>query len=311
MVASIRDLGRYLGRPPSIADALDYLDTSLDELLKRGLWSQLLADAKLANEPADADQDRLAKGLRRVCHLDSPNQIQRLMQLLDGAPANTSEDQRLLEMLHVTLWADQCQEWTVDVANARLRENEASLRDLRMILEHQLQHAPALHAGRSPDESGPLDIHAQYTRDEILVGLGHWSMVNRPRMSEGVLHVPSSKVDAFFVTLQKTEEEYSPTTMYEDFLISHNQFHWQSQSNTSAESPTGKRYIRHREMGYTPLLFVREAKKLPSGLSAPYYYLGACEYLSHQGSRPMSIVWKLQHTVPARIFRTMARQNVG
>ncbi len=53
MVASIRDLGRYLGRPPSIADTLDYLDTSLDELLKRGLWSQLLADAKLADEPDD------------------------------------------------------------------------------------------------------------------------------------------------------------------------------------------------------------------------------------------------------------------
>lgn len=311
MVGSIRDLGRYLGRPPSIAEALDYLDTSLDELLKRGLWSQLLADANLAKQPGDSDKDRLAKGLRRICHVDSPNQIQRLMQLLDGAPAKSREDHRILEMLHVTLWADQCQEWTVDVANAQLRENEASMGDLRTILEHQLQHAPALHAGRSPDESGPLDIHALYTRDEILVGLGHWSMAKRPRMSEGVLHVPSSKVDAFFVTLQKTEEEYSPTTMYEDYLISHEQFHWQSQSNTSAESPTGQRYIRHREMGYTPLLFVREAKKVPSGLSAPYYYLGACEYLSHQGSRPMSIVWKLQHKVPARIFRTMARQNVG
>jgi hypothetical protein len=35
------------------------------------------------------------------------------------------------------------------------------------------------------------------------------------------------------------------------------------------------------------------------------------EYVSHQGSRPMSIVWKLGHPVPARLFRVMARQNVG
>jgi Domain of unknown function (DUF3427). len=99
--------------------------------------------------------------------------------------------------------------------------------------------------------------------------------------------------------------------MYEDYLISHDLFHWQSQSSTSEESPTGQRYIHHRRLGYTPLLFVRETKTLPSGLSAPYYFLGPCEYQSHTGSRPMSIVWRLRHSVPARLFRTMARQNVG
>lgn len=44
----------------------------------------------------------------------------------------------------------------------------------------------------------------------------------------------------------------SPTTMYEDYLISHDLFHWQSQSNTSEQSPTGQRYIRHRDLGYMP-----------------------------------------------------------
>ncbi len=113
------------------------------------------------------------------------------------------------------------------------------------------------------------------------------------------------------MTLQKTEEDYSPTTMYEDYLISHELFHWQSQSNTSAESATGQRYVRQRELGYSPLLFVRETRDLPSGLSAPYASLGPCEYVSHEGSRPMSIVWRLPYSVPARLFRVMARQNVG
>ena len=311
LIADLKDLGRYLGRAPRIAEALEYLDTSLDELLKRGLWSQLLADANLAESPADTDQKRLAKGLRRLCHIDSPVQIHRLRELLHGQIAESEEDRRLLEMLHVTLWADQCQYWSLEDAHARLRENEAAFHDLKTILEFKLQHAPALHAGRLPNKSGPLDIHAQYTRDEILIGLGHWSMHHRPRMSEGVIHVSKTQVDAFFVTLQKTEEEYSPTTMYEDYLISHDQFHWQSQSSTSVESPTGKRYIEHQKLGYTPLLFVREVKKLPSGLASPYYYLGPCDHLSHQGSRPVSIVWKLRHPVPARILRTMARQNVG
>jgi hypothetical protein len=172
-------------------------------------------------------------------------------------------------------------------------------------------HAPAQHARALLALAGPLTIHAQYTRDEILVGLGHWSLSRRPDQREGVLHLAASKVDAFFVTLQKTEEDYSPTTMYEDYLVSHDRFHWQSQSNTSAKSRTGQRYIRHRDLGYTPLLFVRETRDLPSGLSAPYTFLGPCEYVSHEGSRPISIIWKLAHLVPARLYRQMARQAAG
>jgi len=83
LVGSIRDLGRYLGRAPSLTEALDYLDTSLDELLKRGLWSQLLADAGLAAEPVAPDRERLAKGLRRVSHLDDAEQLRTWLSYLD------------------------------------------------------------------------------------------------------------------------------------------------------------------------------------------------------------------------------------
>jgi hypothetical protein len=43
--------------------------------------------------------------------------------------------------------------------------------------------------------------------------------------------------------LQETEEDDSPATMYEDYVISRDHFHLQSQSDKSAESPTGQRYI--------------------------------------------------------------------
>jgi superfamily II DNA or RNA helicase/HKD family nuclease len=314
MVGSLRDLAGYLGRPPSVAEALEYLDTSLDELLKRGLWSRLIADAGLGPAPVAPDEERLAKGLRRLAHVDDPEQIQQLRAYLEvGLPDHPTAvaDPRVLEMLHVTLWGDQSREWSISQADARLRQNPAAISDLRQVLDHRLARAPVLPAGRIPGQAGPLTIHAHYTRDEILVGLGHWTLGRRPDVREGVLHVPQSKIDAFFVTLQKTEDEYSPTTMYEDYLISHDLFHWQSQSTTSADSPTGTRYVRHREQGYTPLLFVRETRMLPSGLSAPYAFLGPCEYVSHEGSRPMSIVWRLRHSVPARLFRVFARQSVA
>jgi len=281
-------------------------------LLKRGLWSRLLADAHLAEPPIAPDEARLAKGVRRLCHVDCADQIKRWLRAINtGWCESAAEDRRLLEMLHVTLWGNDSRGWSGIQADERLRQNTTVLDDLRAILDYRLQHAPTQHAGRVPEIAGPLTIHARYTRDEILVGLGHWTLDRRPDQREGVLHLPASKVDALFVTLQKTEEDYSPTTMYEDYLISHDQFHWQSQSSASAESSTGQRYVNHQQMGYTPLLFVRENKALPSGLSAPYVFLGPCQHVRHSGSRPMSIVWELAHPVPARLFRTMATQNVG
>jgi superfamily II DNA or RNA helicase/HKD family nuclease len=314
MIGSLRELGRYLGRPPSIAETLEYLDTSIDEFLKRGLWSQLLADAGLGSAPDDPDREQLARGLWRLCHIDDVDQIRSLLSYLESLAVlepPTEGEERLVEMLHVTLWSDQSLGWSVEDAGERLRQNPAAVADLRAILHYRLTQALASHAGRLPSISGPLTIHSHYTRDEILVGLGHWSLARRPEQREGVLHLAGPKIDAFFVTLQKTEKDYSPTTMYEDYLISPVQFHWQSQSSTSVESPTGQRYIRHRERSYTPLLFVRETRTSPAGRAAPYVFLGPCEYLSHEGSRPMSIVWRLQHDVPARHFRAMARQAVG
>jgi len=311
IVGELRSLEGYLGRVPTIEEALHYLDASLDQLLKRGLWSRLLADAGLVDAPRDPDEGRLAKGIYRIAHVECAEQIQHWIAMLADNAAEVIANDRLAEMLYVSLWGNDSVGWTLEQTAERLQQNPAAVRDLQAVLEYRLQHAPTHHAGQVPQVAGPLTIHAAYTRDEILVGLGHWSLLRRPDQREGVLHLRDAKVDAFFVTLQKTEDDYSPTTMYEDYLISHDLFHWQSQSSTSEESPTGQRYIHHRQMGYTPLLFVRETKTLPSGLSAPYYFLGPCEYESHTGSRPMSIVWRLVHSVPARLFRTMARQNVG
>ena len=113
----------------------------------------------------------------------------------------------------------------------------------------------------------PLTLHASYTRDEVLVALGHWTRNKQSEMREGVLHLPDLRADVFFVTLQKTEKDYSPTTMYQDYAINDRLFHWQSQSTTSAESPTGRRYVEHHQLGYTVLLFGREHKSRNGWLS--------------------------------------------
>lgn len=306
MLDSLRELQRYLRRIPKIEDALDYFDITPDDLLKRGLWSRLLVDAGIG-EPVNApDEEQLAKGLRRLSHINCPRQIAALKEYLTSLASAPSGRSLVVEMLHTTLWGTQYSEMTLDLAEERLRDNPTVIQDLMSLLDYRLKHSPWIASPISDYE--PLAIHAAYTRDEILIALGHWTFNYRPSQREGVLHLQERKRDVFFVTLQKSEDEYSPTTMYEDYLVSHDLFHWQSQNNTSDTSATGQRYIHHAEQGYTPLLFVRETKKLPSGLSAPYHFLGPCKYRSHVGSRPVSITWKLEYPVPTRLLRTLARQ---
>lgn len=198
--------------------------------------------------------------------------------------------------------------WSIDEAFARLRQNIAACDDLIAVLEYRLHATPMRLEPMEPAVSGPLAIHGSYTRDEILAGLGHWTMQRRPEFREGVLHLPAPKVDALFVTLHKTQEAYSPTTMYEDYAISDRLFHWQSQSTTSVDSPTGQRYINHARLGYTPLLFVREHKDLPGNRTSPYRYLGPATYVRHEGDRPISIIWQLKYPIPVRLHRDTNRQ---
>jgi hypothetical protein len=47
------------------------------------------------------------------------------------------------------------------------------------------------------------------------------------------------------ITFQKTEKEFSPSTMYADYPISRDLLHWEPQSNTARASATGQNLIDH------------------------------------------------------------------
>lgn len=110
------------------------------------------------------------------------------------------------------------------------------------------------------------------------------------------------KIDVLFVTLNKSDKDYSPTTMYNDYSINEKLFHWQSQSTTADTSSTGQRYIHHVESGSKVLLFVREFKT-DSGRVLPYTFLGLVKYMQHIGSKPMNIVWQLERSIPAKYLK--------
>jgi hypothetical protein len=55
---------------------------------------------------------------------------------------------------------------------------------------------------------------------------------------------------------------------------------------------------------------VREFK-VDIGGTAPYTFLGLAEYISHEGSRPMSITYKLYRPIPAKYLKKTNKLLVG
>ena len=150
------------------------------------------------------------------------------------------------------------------------------------------------------DFACPIDLHCTYSRDQLLVAL---DFMKPSTVREGVKWLPEKKLDVLFVTLNKSDKDYSPTTMYQDYSINKTLFHWQSQSTTSDRSKTGQRYIHHRAEGSRILLCVRDAKKDAWGGTASYSVLGFVDYVQHTGSNPMSITWRLAAEIPAKYIR--------
>ncbi len=111
-----------------------------------------------------------------------------------------------------------------------------------------------------------------------------------------------TQTNLMFVTLQKTEKDYSPTTRYLDYAISDELFHWETQAITSVASKRGQRYIDHQSQGVHNALFVRPTKKDDHGRTMPYFCAGLADYVEHRSDRPIQITWRLHHRLPGDIF---------
>lgn len=98
------------------------------------------------------------------------------------------------------------------------------------------------------------------------------------------------KIHILLVTLNKQGK--SDQHRYHDYWIDKHNFHWQSQNSTTPSSKKGQDIIEHVKREICIHLFVRETK-LNAGKGAPFVYHGKVTYLSHTGSSPMSVIFRV------------------
>lgn len=216
----------------------------------------------------------------------------------------------MLQMFQFTIWQKSCEECgfiSLKDGLIQIKNNPVMYAELIELLKYKYNKIDFIDETVDLGFDCPLDLHCTYTRDQILVAM---DFMKPSTVREGVKYLPNKKVDIFFVTLNKSDKDYSPTTMYNDYSINETLFHWQSQSTTADTSVTGQRYINQNKNGSKVVLFVREFKKDIAG-TAPYTFLGLAGYINHEGTRPMNIIWKLKKPIPAKFIKKTNKLVVG
>ena len=293
----------------SLASYLEEYGRSLEEVLKTNRsWTTLCRNAGKISADVGPREADLVKRVRAVAHVDDRRRWEAHRSVLDGDwdPSSVAE-QRLAEMLFYSIFPNGG--GFADAATGLgILEGEAVVNEFREVVDIAFDAAR-----RTTYELGglipqlaevPLEVHASYSREEILAALGFASQRRTPStMREGVASCEAVNADVFLITLKKSDRDYSPTTMYRDYALSPQLFQWESQSTTSSSTRTGQRYIHHRQRGSHILLFVRESKTSALG-TAPYVFLGPADYVSHEGDRPMAITWRLHLPMPTEIHQS-------
>lgn len=275
-----------------------------DILRNNRSWTQARRAAGLPTASGASLEPELLKRIRAVAHVDDYARSSIYRRLLSGETPDWSEltpiERRLGEMLFFSLWPSAGGHASVEAGLAALQQEVAAREELTSVIDLSFNESTRLPLTvNGPLHDVPLAVHARYSREEVLSALGYASVKRKPTSFQtGVLYVPELDVDAFFVTLQKSESEYSPTTLYRDYPMSPTMFHWETQSATSVNSATGQRYLHGSS---TKLLFVRLTRNGDLGTN-PYLFAGPLHYVQHRGDRPIAITWRLEYPLPADFF---------
>lgn len=315
LVSRIRTFEEDSGLELNIANFVTYYRLDIRAIYAKHSFARLCALAGVREDFDEPVETTITKAFARLSAIDSRRWINFLLDILPRIGEVDYEtlsdmEKRMMQMFYITVWQKAIDDWNSE----EVRENIRSLSDspimvdeLIDLLKYKYDNIDFIDEPVNLGFPCPLDLHCTYTRDQLLVAM---DFMNPANVREGVKWLPEKELDVLFVTLNKSDKDYSPTTMYNDYSINSELFHWQSQSTTSETSATGKRYINHRKTGSKVLLFVREFKNDIAGAS-PYTFLGTANYVRHIGSRPMNIVWRLDKPIPAKYLRKTNKLVVG
>lgn len=288
-----------------LADFLHDQALELEDIYRTGTgqgrsgWTALKRDAGLIVAEPGPQEDYFSRRFGDLLHVDDPRRLDVMAAVgscQGGSTAINAQDALGVQMLAYQIDGRHDQAAGHEAFLQRVAGHPGIAAEL-VELSALLQARSTLGAHSVPGlEDTPLCLHAGYGAREILTAVGWLTASRRVPFQAGTLSLMSRKTELLFVTLDKSEG-YHDRIAYHDYAISAERFHWQSQNSAGPDTPGGRRYLESATNGWQFQLFVRRRK------GEAYRACGPVMLESAEGDRPMSIIWRLQTPLPARLFR--------
>jgi superfamily II DNA or RNA helicase len=276
-------------------------------------WTTLKREAGKCDSFADDDVTKqLATGIANLVHINSTHFIRFIRAYLRNGcqiKETTDSDRHFALMLYYALFKERIGKTKFhDIYEALAIVNEYPLfkQEIAELMDYLVDHLE-FKTYRLNEETQPegLELYGCYTKEEILTLYNRQTADKKMQgTAAGVFNIDETNTELLFVTLNKSDKDFSPTTQYNDYFISPRRFHWQSQ-NTMSHGNKGARYVNQHTTGRRFMLFVRESKNDGFGNTMPYYCLGLVDYIRSSGNFPMNIEWKMQKPALAKFIKAV------
>lgn len=275
-------------------------------------WSSLKRAAGRINYVDDAITKRLEKGVSNLIHHTTSSFLRFVEQFIKGEkPHLMSANEAYSLMLYYALYQDKISKAGFSSINEALdlihkTQYACFKQEIGEIISYLLSN---LNLKTEPIEAGTirgLDLYGCYTREEIFTLVGRQTADLRMQGSVGgVFNLEEHNAILLFVTLNKSDKDFSPSTQYDDYLVNEEYFHWQSQNTDSHTNKGGRRYTEQIQTKKKIILFVREEKKDGFGNTSPFHCFGLVDYVSSHEDYPMNVTWKLNKPAMAQYLKAI------
>lgn len=317
LLNKIRNYKHQTTLPLSLKNFSLFYHIPLQLIYKKGSWKRLCVLAEQIKDFPTINEKEIYRAIsKKWLSCNSNSYFQFILSLAKKdfkiSFNKLSEEEKLMcLMLHYDVWHKAGGFKSLEESIRAIGKNKVLTLEIIEVLEILIDKIDFLEGEIKLQYSQPLKLHSRYTREQILSAFGFHTFQKKSEIREGVAFSKEKNTELLFITLNKSEKDFSPTTLYEDFAISEKLFHWQSQNSVSPEKGKGLTYINHIQEKKRILLFVREKNEDEYGNAMASVFLGEGKLIEHYGSKPMSIKWELHEPMPPFIWKDSAKMAVG
>ncbi|MDB4923875.1 DEAD/DEAH box helicase [Mucilaginibacter sp.] len=301
----------------TLKNFIEFQHIELQLIYKKDSWKRLCVEAGIIKDFFEPNADEITKGIKRLLQCTSLSYLKFIKYLIKNklnVNVQMEKERLMLLMFHYDIWQKDGLKAgfkSIKESMLQLAKNPTMIDELDEVITYLIDKIDFVEKDIQLDYPFPLKVHSRYNRDQILVALRLHEFEKSSSNREGVALNKYLNTEALFVTLKKSEKEYSPTTLYDDYAINEYLFHWQSQNATSPESQKGLSYINHADLNKRILLFVREQNDDEFGFTMSYVFLGEANFINSNGAKPMNVEWKLNEPMPAYIWKESGKLAIG